>query len=269
MQVAAVLGSPIAHSLSPTLHEAAYHALGFSDWEYTKIECEADELPEVVGEASPEMRGFSVTMPGKEAALAFADTASERAVLVGSANTLVRIDSGWYADCTDIDGADQAIKDSGWTDGPIVILGAGGTARPYVAACKDNGAEKIVIASRSRERADKTIKVAEALDLDVSWVGLHDTARFNQAINEAELVISTLPADAAAAYVESLKNISRFIDVTYAPWPTTVARMVSENGGTVISGLTMLVHQATTQVELFTGRKVTPSVLEAMTLALP
>jgi len=57
MQVAAVLGSPIAHSLSPTLHEAAYHALGFSDWEYTKIECEADELPEVVGEASPEMRG--------------------------------------------------------------------------------------------------------------------------------------------------------------------------------------------------------------------
>src|SRR4051812_24988567 len=98
---AAVLGSPIAHSRSPQLHLAAYQALGLSDWTYERIECTAAELPTLVSGFGPEWVGVSVTMPGKFAALQFAAERTARAELVGSANTLVRIDTGWRADNTD------------------------------------------------------------------------------------------------------------------------------------------------------------------------
>ena len=101
---AAVLGSPVAHSRSPQLHLAAYRALGLADWTYDRIECSADQLPSVVSAFGPEWVGVSVTMPGKFAALRFATERTERAELVGSANTLVRVPSGWRADNTDIDG---------------------------------------------------------------------------------------------------------------------------------------------------------------------
>ena len=89
-QRAAVLGSPIKHSLSPVLHNAGYAAAGLAGWEYGRIECAESELARIVGEASAQYRGFSVTMPAKFAALRFADEVSERARFIGSANTLVR-----------------------------------------------------------------------------------------------------------------------------------------------------------------------------------
>ncbi|MDO3637887.1 shikimate dehydrogenase, partial [Mycolicibacterium sp. KC 300] len=101
---AAVLGSPIAHSRSPQVHLAAYRALGLDSWTYDRIECTADQLPELVGGLGPEWVGLSVTMPNKFAALRFADERTERADLVGSANTLVRSGRGWRADNTDVDG---------------------------------------------------------------------------------------------------------------------------------------------------------------------
>ncbi len=115
MLAAAVLGSPIAHSLSPVLHQAAYHALGLTEWDYVRIECTAADFPGIVAGTAPETRGFSVTMPCKDAALRFADVVSTRAHLVESANTLVRHGDGWYADCTDIDGALAALEHVGHT----------------------------------------------------------------------------------------------------------------------------------------------------------
>ena len=88
---AAVLGKPIAHSLSPLLHNAGYRALGLTQWEYTRIECDEHELPQVVAGADASFRGFSVTMPGKFAALAVATDRTDRARLIGSANTLVGV----------------------------------------------------------------------------------------------------------------------------------------------------------------------------------
>ena len=99
-----MLGSPIAHSRSPQLHLAAYRALGLDGWSYERIECTAEQLPTLVGGFGPEWVGVSVTMPGKFAALRFADERTPRAELVGSANTLVRSEAGWRADNTDIDG---------------------------------------------------------------------------------------------------------------------------------------------------------------------
>lgn len=94
MPRAAVLGSPIAHSLSPILHNAGYAAVGLKEWSYTRFEVTADTLVPFLEECGPEYRGFSVTMPGKFAALEVAEERSDRAQLIGSANTLVRTEHG-------------------------------------------------------------------------------------------------------------------------------------------------------------------------------
>src|SRR6201985_1707346 len=125
---AAVLGSPIAHSRSPQLHLAAYRALGLADWTYERIECGADELPEVVGGFGPEWVGVSVTMPGKFAALRFADERTERAELVGSANTLLRPPGGWRGDNTGVRGGAGALGAEGSASSRAGVSGAGGAA---------------------------------------------------------------------------------------------------------------------------------------------
>ncbi|MFT4199958.1 MAG: shikimate dehydrogenase, partial [Gordonia sp. (in: high G+C Gram-positive bacteria)] len=145
---AAVLGYPIEHSRSPDLHRAAYRALGLDGWTYERIECRAGRLAETVDALDEEYVGLSVTMPGKVEALEYADAVTDRARLVGSANTLVRTDDGWSADCTDIDGVAGALQSVGAdiaAGGPIVILGAGGTARPALAAAAAGGAREVVI----------------------------------------------------------------------------------------------------------------------------
>src|SRR5699024_9415640 len=110
---AAVLGTPIAHSKSPLLHLAAYRALGLTGWTYERIECDGAALPEFVDSLGAEWVGLSVTMPGKFAALEYAHERTPRAELVGSANTLLRIDGGWRADCTDVDGVTGALGELG------------------------------------------------------------------------------------------------------------------------------------------------------------
>src|SRR6201999_3916703 len=128
MKKAAVLGSPIAHSRSPQLHLAAYRALGLDEWTYDRIECGAEELPGVVGGFGPEWVGVSVTMPGKFAALRFADEHTETAAQGGCANPLVRPPAGWRADNTDIDGVSGALASIGGASGRALVCGSGGTA---------------------------------------------------------------------------------------------------------------------------------------------
>ena len=271
MLAAAVLGSPIDHSLSPLLHESAYRALGLNDWTYTQIECTASDLARIVSAADPGMRGFSVTRPCKDAALRFADVVSERAHIVESANTLIRRGAEWYADCTDIDGACASLKKSGYTGGNVLLLGAGGTSRPYLSALRSAGVEgvgRVAIASRAEERAQHTLHVAARLGLDYSWIPLNDPEILRASCHNATLVISTLPGDAAAGYSTFLRRTPRLIDVTYAPWPTSLAQVVADNGGTVVGGRTMLLHQAVAQIEAFTQKTVTDDVFAAMVASL-
>ncbi|NKS35272.1 shikimate dehydrogenase, partial [Rhodococcus hoagii] len=157
---AAVLGSPIAHSKSPDLHLAAYRALGLTDWTYERIECTGEQLPGLVSGLGPEWVGLSVTMPGKVAALEFATVRTDRAVAIGSANTLVRIDDGWRADCTDVDGVRGALVEGGIGDlsgAPAVVIGAGGTARPALVALADLGVGSVTVVARDAARARETL----------------------------------------------------------------------------------------------------------------
>jgi shikimate dehydrogenase len=251
-----VLGSPIAHSRSPQLHLAAYRALGLDGWTYDRIECTADELPGVVGGFGPEWVGVSVTMPGKFAALRFADERTARAELVGSANTLVRTPDGWRADNTDIDGVTGAL---GYASGRAVVVGSGGTAPAVVVGLAELGVQDISVVARSREKAAPLLGLAGSLGVDIRWIEL------GTRMGDVDVVVSTIPADAAARYAPTLAATPRLLDAIYDPWPTPLAAAVEAAGGQVISGLQMLLHQAFAQVEQFTGL---PAPTEAMRAAL-
>lgn len=269
MPCAAVVGYPIDHSLSPVLHRAAYQALGCEEWTYDRIPCPPGHLARIVSNCSPDYRGFSVTMPAKKEALLYADQSSDRAQKVGAANTLVRHKDGWWADCTDIDGATHALQQAQIDGGSVLILGAGSTVRPYIDALhtltEDTGNPlSLTIASRSRERAQDTLNCADRYAVPVTWCDLSSSDEFQKAADSATQVISTLPADAGAAYAPALHAVERYVDVTYAPWPTSLAEHIAPHATTVVGGLTMLIHQAVRQVELFTGKEATPAMIEAM-----
>lgn len=251
---AGVLGSPIAHSRSPQLHLAAYRALGLSDWTYDRIECRSGELAGIVSRLGPEWVGVSVTMPGKLEALEFADERTERAISVGSANTLVRTDAGWRADCTDVDGVTGALADLGVSDvsqGPAVVIGAGGTARPALVALAQLGAREVVVVARDERRAQGALECGAAAGLDVSYAPFAELTRLSE---PSSVLISTVPADAMAAQIDAAAEARHVLDVIYHPWPTPLAAAVTARGGAVVGGLSMLLNQAYGQVEQFTGR---------------
>ncbi|MCW4353226.1 shikimate dehydrogenase [Hoyosella sp. YIM 151337] len=249
---AGVLGSPISHSRSPQLHLAAYRALGLTDWTYERIECRAGELAGIVSHLGPEWVGVSVTMPGKLEALEFASERTVRAVAVGSANTLVRTDTGWRADCTDVDGVTGALADLGLTDlssGPAVVIGAGGTARPALVALAELGARGVSVVARDEGRAQGALGCGAAAGLEISYAPFAAIAELAQ---EASVLISTVPADALGEHIEAAAHASRVLDVIYHPWPTPLATAVEQRGGAVVGGLSMLLNQAFGQVEQFT-----------------
>ncbi|MGW0046575.1 shikimate dehydrogenase [Nocardia cyriacigeorgica] len=261
---AAVLGSPIAHSRSPQLHLAAYRALGLP-WTYERIECTAEQLPGLVDGLGPEWVGLSVTMPGKEAALAYATERTERAELVGSANTLVRIDNGWRADCTDVDGVLGALRGGGVEAlSEAVVLGAGGTARPALLALAELGAATVTIVARDAGRAASAVDLAQRLGLTATVIGF-DPAEVGAAAARSGAAVSTVPPAAAAAVAEAVATAPVVLDAIYNPWPTPLAEAVAAAGHTVVSGLDMLINQAYGQVEQFTGH---PAPRAAMAAAL-
>jgi shikimate dehydrogenase len=263
---AAVLGSPIGHSRSPDLHLAAYRALGLTGWTYERIECTAEQLPDVVGDSGPEWVGFSVTMPGKFAALNVASTATERARSIGAANTLVRTDDGWHADNTDVDGVSGALGTAGIDPSgqPAVIVGAGGTARPAIVALAEMGAQSLTVVARDAGRAQGARELAQRMGLSTSVIGFHDEA-LSSVCESSGVLVSTVPAEAAAPFAPSLAAAPAILDVIYHPWPTELAALAQRRGAVVVGGLEMLLNQAFTQVELFTGRS---APREAMAAAL-
>lgn len=246
---AAVLGSPIEHSRSPILHNAGYEAAGLEEWEYTTIECTAEDLARIVGEADDSFRGFSVTMPAKFAALEFADEVSERARSIGSANTLVRTEAGWFADNTDGEGIIGALGELVGCR-PIhraLVIGGGGTARPALWALRQAGVEEITVINRT-DRSEELRPLLEGVAFEVVSFDA-DLAALALA---ADVVISTVPTAALDGHEAALAH-APILDVIYDPWPTRLTTAAASNGYVTVGGDVMLAFQAYRQFELFTG----------------
>ena len=261
---AAVLGSPIKHSLSPVLHEAAYQALDLQTWHYDEIECDEPELPRLVDSMGPEWAGLSLTMPLKRVALTIADEVSPLAEAVGAANTLVFSPGGGRrADNIDVAGMVSALREAGLTRvEQAVILGAGGTAQSALAAVRELGHRSPTVLVRNLARTGELRETAERLGMQPTI----SDGLFTEPLPAADLVISTLPGGAADPLSATRwKPDTMVLDVVYAPWPTSFAGSALAAGCPVVSGLTVLLYQAVAQVELMTGH---PGPVEAMRTAL-
>lgn len=263
---AAVLGSPITHSLSPVLHRAAYAELGLDGWSYDRFEVDEAGLPAFlegrgVGGGGRSWAGLSLTMPLKRAVIPLLDKITDTAASVEAVNTVVfDADGRRTGDNTDIPGMLAALRERGVTTvGSAAVLGAGATASSALAALARVCAGPVTAYVRSAARAAEMRGWGERLGVDVR------TADWSAAAGafEAPLVIATTPAgttDELAARVPGRPGT--LFDVLYEPWPTPLATAWAAAGGQVVGGLDLLVHQAVLQVEQMTGR--TPAPLAAM-----
>ena len=260
-----VLGDPIAHSLSPALHRAAYAACGL-DWQYDAHRVSAGGLAGFVDGLGQEWRGLSVTAPLKREAAARAEVVSPVVAMAGAANTLVREHGGaWHADNTDVPGAVAALRER-W-DGQVgagTVIGGGATAASIGLALADLGARTVVLLVRDASRAAPAVAALgrhpRSPAVEVSSIG--------EAAVLGDVVVSTVPAAAQTPdLVERCAGVPVVFEVVYDPWPTPLARSVAEGTDRVlVTGLDLLVHQAALQFERFTGL---PAPLAAMRSVLP
>ncbi|WP_406728456.1 shikimate dehydrogenase [Streptomyces sp. GD-15H] len=258
---AAVLGSPIAHSLSPVLHRAAYRALGLEGWTYDRFEVDEQALPGFFGTLGREWAGLSLTMPLKRAVIPLLDGISQTAASVNAVNTVVFAEDGRrVGDNTDIPGMVAALGEHGIEKvETAAILGAGATASSALAALARICAGEVSVYVRSAARAAEMRQWAERLGVAVRIADWDDAA---QALH-APLVITTTPAGVTDTLARAVpERPAALFDVLYDPWPTALAARWSAYGGAVVSGLDLLVHQAVLQVEQMTGRA--PAPLDAM-----
>ncbi len=279
---AAVLGSPVAHSLSPLLHAAAHRELGLDGWGYERVEMSADGLAAFLDSLGPEWVGLSLTMPLKQTVLPLLDDVSPLARAVGAVNTVTfgpADDDGRRrrrGDNTDVAGIVGALGEGGVHQvaegATAVVLGAGATAASAVAALAELGCREPVVVVRSRQRADGVVEAAGRVGVRARLADWDDTA-VADLLRHAAVAVATTPAGAAdglaAVLASSAGGGERWagvlLDVVYDPWPTALARAWQAGGGRVVDGVEMLVHQARDQVRLWTGR--TPS-LSAMRAAV-
>ncbi|MCE0539952.1 shikimate dehydrogenase [Kineosporia rhizophila] len=253
---AAVLGSPIAHSLSPALHCAAYEALGLRDWHYGAFELDEDAFGAWFSELGPQWSGLSLTMPLKRVVMPLLSEVTPLAEAVGAVNTVT-----WTADRrtvgtnTDVYGLVQALRSVG-VSAPLesaCIVGAGATASSAVAALAELGCRNVTVLARSAERAGQPLEVAEKLSVQARVGTLDEHA----VVMSAQAVVVTLPGPAAGEWAKGLHVSGRpdgpMLDVSYHPWPTRAAQLWTSAGAASVGGFEMLLHQAAEQVRLMTG----------------
>jgi len=265
---AAVLGSPIRHSLSPTLHQAAYQALGLRGWSYEAIECDEARLPGLLDGCGPDWVGLSLTMPLKRAVLPLLDAADPLVTDVGCANTVIFAAGARQGHNTDVCGMVTALAAAGVSGcGRVLILGAGATACSALAAVRELGAGEVTAAVRDPARAGDLLAAAARLGMTIRL------AEFGPGYPayRCHLLISTVPAGAADGYAQRVLRgdlvPSAVLDVAYHPWPTALAAAAEGTGAAVIGGFELLLHQAARQVELMTARRAPTAAMRRAGLA--
>jgi len=258
----AVLGSPIEHSLSPVLHRAAYAELGI-DWTYDAVEVTEDGLEAFLAGLAGTWRGLSLTMPLKRRVVPLLDDLSDRARQALAVNTLILEDGRRIGHNTDIPGASAAVRQR--YDGPLsraTVLGGGATAASTVLALADLGCSRFTLLVREEARAADTVAAAARHPRRPQV----DVRRLGDRVEEADILVSTIPAAAQDAGVLAYADVVPVVfDVVYDPWPTPLAAHAQRAGTTLVAGLDLLVHQAVLQLQLMTG--TTESPLAAMRAA--
>lgn len=267
---AAVIGSPIKHSLSPNLHLAAYRDLGL-DIDYRRLEITKDSLESFLTPWPGNLVGLSVTMPLKQAVIPLLSQVDGLAKAVGAVNTIVPFPGGITAGFnTDVYGMVAAIKEVKGRDfspEKAVIVGSGATASSALAAVVELGATKINLLARRISKPGNALQAAIRLGINPGYIPLSAKAKARETIENADLIISTTPREVLDEFYETVtfNPAQTVLDIVYDPSPTLLMKRASGAKACTVSGKVMLLHQALMQVKLFTSR--TPN-LEAMRKAI-
>jgi shikimate dehydrogenase len=255
---AAVIGSPVAHSLSPVLHRAAYDELRLTGWSYGAHDVDEAGLAGFLDRLDAGWAGLSLTMPLKAAVLPLLDAMSAVVETVGGANTVLLRDGRRIGDNTDVPGMVAALASRGVTGvDRAVVLGGGATARSAVVALSSlTSSAQVYVRNPARRAALEAAAAAVGVALQVlPWAGAADGLG-------APLVVTTTPAGATDHLVAAVPaEVGALFEVLYDPWPTPLVAAWAARGATVVDGLDLLVHQAVLQVALMTGADVEVSRL--------
>ncbi len=265
---AAVIGSPIAHSLSPVIHRAAWEQLGIDGWEYRRAEVTEESLPTFIGQLDESFRGLSVTMPCKQAVMPLLDAIDPLASAVGAVNTVVPSAGMLAGFNTDVTGIASAIRRACSRSGvPVpssaLVLGARATASSALAALGELGITTTTVAARRFGGPGSVISAASRLGVSVEQVMWSDVSAVASAAARADVLISTLPAGVADPIASRLapREGQILLDVIYSPRDTALRTTFEKAGGVVAEGTDMLVYQGAAQVQLMTGRSPDPAVM--------
>ncbi|WP_299746570.1 shikimate dehydrogenase [uncultured Tateyamaria sp.] len=257
--LAGVIGSPISHSKSPQLHRHWLKTLGLRG-DYIPMDVSAQDL-ETVLRTLPKAGfvGVNITIPHKEAALEIADLVTDRATLIGAANTLIfRKDGQIHADNTDGYGFIENLKAGApnWQPnaGPATVLGAGGAARAVIASLLDAGAPEILLTNRTRVRAEK---LADDFGKKVSVV---DWVQAGNILEDSALVANTtslgmIGKPAMRIPLDGLRRDTLVTDLVYTPLKTDLLAAAEAAGCVTVDGLGMLLHQAVPAFERWFGHR--------------
>jgi shikimate dehydrogenase len=255
----AVLGSPISHSRSPAIHNAAFDALGLADqWSYEAIEVAAGEFPAMVGAMPGEgFVGANVTVPHKRAALEVAEQRSEVAAEIGAANTLSFEAGSIRADNTDAEGLISALPQS-VSGRQALVLGAGGAARAAVWALLGEGAV-VAVWNRTPARAAELCS-----QIGGTTVGDPQLEDFEVIVNSTAAGLGGEdPFAALPLAADSLRSAHTLVDLAYGDAETALVRAAREAGATVVDGIEILVQQGAASFRIWTGAEPPLDVMRA------
>jgi shikimate dehydrogenase len=231
---AAVLGSPIEHSLSPKIHTAAYEFLGVQGT-YERFEVRRGELEAFLG-AHRDWTGFSLTMPLKEEGISLLGSIESQAKRVGAINTVVLLESGWHGVNTDLFAFSRIFESLNFAS--VAVIGGGGSARAAIGAL-DGLVPEINVLIRNQQRKLDLQKVVQESTLQFLPFDYH--------LSRVDLTISTVPVEAQARVNSDFGGV--LFDVLYNPWPTPLAERWD---GRIINGFDLVLEQALDQISLFT-----------------
>ncbi|MBW4473158.1 MAG: shikimate dehydrogenase [Stenomitos rutilans HA7619-LM2] len=270
-----VIGSPIAHSLSPIMHNAAIAHLGV-DYAYLPFLVQANSLKQAIeGFAAIGLQGFNITIPHKQAIIPLLADIDPIAQAIGAVNTVWRTEKGWKGTNTDVAGFlhPLTLLARDWSQTTAVILGNGGAARAVVAGCMQLGCAAIQVIGRDAQKLENFLH---------SWVGFSRSAKVEvytwsalpHLLPQAGLLVNTTPIGMSSHEARSpltsketdglAPNVIAY-DLIYTPSPTVFLQQAVDRGAIAIDGLEMLLQQGAAALEIWLQQ---PAPVEVMRRSL-
>jgi shikimate dehydrogenase len=256
-----IIGDPVEHSLSPVMHNAAIAHLGV-DYLYVPFPVKPEALATAIaGFEAIGLRGFSITIPHKQAILPFLCEISTVAQLVGAVNTVWRTEAGWHGTNTDVEGFLAPLKalPRDWSQVAPVILGNGGAARAVVAGCAELGCPEIHVVGRNLQKLEQ-FKQSWANTPLQAQLTVHGWDELPTLVSATALLVNTTPIGMSpqverspleAKVLEKLQPSAIAYDLIYVPSPTKFLKQAKDRGAIVINGLEMLVQQGAAALQIW------------------